>query len=107
PTRIVQGPPLPPDQPPKGDSPTPRTDGATVAKDNPARKPGPKYGPPYDPDYAPPHELLTDRLTELLEFQKATGGPPLLLKLHDLDQDATRQRLLAELKKGGSFRLEL
>jgi hypothetical protein len=106
PVEIVEGPRPSPDKDRKDDQ-TPKHESTEIVKKGPDPRPSQKYGPPYDPDYVPSHDLLTDRFMELIDFQKAMDGPPLFLKLHELDQDGPRQKLLAELQKGGGFRMEL
>jgi hypothetical protein len=93
---------------------TPPKDGSTPDTKDPDKTPRPieivenkppkLYGPPED--WIPPY-ALTDRLTDMMEFKMALDGPPLYLRLHDLDQEATKLRLAAELKKGAGFRMEM
>jgi hypothetical protein len=43
----------------------------------------------------------------MIKFDKVPDGPPALIRLHDLDQDAVRQKLLTELTRASGFRMDL
>ena len=67
------------------------------------------HGPPLPvPGNTEPSEALLDRAMERFRPEMATGAvKPVILKLHDLDQDATRKKLNDELAQDTGFRLEL
>jgi len=65
-------------------------------------------GNPEPPDLpAPKEEVATAPSMEMFKLESAHVALPVTLKLRDLDQDATRQKLLGELKQDTAFRLEL
>lgn len=44
---------------------------------------------------------------DMIPFEKVEGSPPSFVLVYELDKDAARQKLLADLKKGDGFRMEL
>jgi hypothetical protein len=60
----------------------------------------PKLPPPID-------EAITAPSMELFDLKKADVALPVVLKLNELDQEAKRKKLLDEMQKAPSFRLEL
>ncbi len=87
--------------PPKPeDKPNPPT---VVVKDKPtAPKPQDDPKPPTAMD-----DAITAPSMELFELKKVDVALPVVVKLHQLDQEAKRKGLLDELQKTNSFRLEL
>jgi hypothetical protein len=88
--------------------PGPRDDNPVVVK-NPV---DPMPPDPTPPDPEPMKEelgpVLTNRAMERFELEQVTGSAkPVILKLHDLDQDEPRRRLNDELVQSAGFRLEL
>jgi hypothetical protein len=89
-------------------------DSTTPDKKDPDRTPGPMEVVQNDPPkvYGPPEDLippyaLTDRFIDLMEFKTAVDDVPVYLRLHDLDQEATKLKLTAELRKAGGFRMDM
>jgi hypothetical protein len=64
--------------------------------------------PSQDPRPTPSKEesVLTDRL-ERFQFSKVSGILPEVFKVRELEQEATRKSLIAELRKDAHFHLEL
>jgi hypothetical protein len=97
----------PPEKGPREGDKGPRPGPNDVAVKEPIKPKGPKFGPDYDPDRIDPDLALTERFSEMIEFQKAPEGPPALIVLHDLEQEAVRLKLQRELSKGGGLHLDL
>jgi hypothetical protein len=79
--------------------------------DNPVVKapPDPRLAPPGPaPQPEAPREegVLTDRM-EIFKIDQVTLALPVVLKLHNLDQDSVRQKLVAELGRDRDIRIEL
>lgn len=98
------------DRPPKDEGtheprrPAPAT--PAVVKAPPAKDSGPKPAPkPQGPPK--PDAVLTDRNMEMFKLDEVQVALPVTLSVRDLEQDATRRKLLDELGKDSAFRLEL
>jgi hypothetical protein len=86
---------------PPGPAPAPAVVKAPAEKDG-GRKPAPgPQGPPK------PDAVLTDRNMEMFKLDEVQVALPVTLSVRDLEQDATRRKLLDELGKDSAFRLEL
>jgi hypothetical protein len=99
---------------PKGDEPKETGDATPEVVEKSPVTPEPLN--PMDPmpvvqansDQAKPiDEPLTAPSMEMFELKKIDVALPVVVKLHQLDQDAKRKALLDELKKTTSFRLEI
>jgi hypothetical protein len=104
--KVVPAPPERPEvltQRPKPEGPLqPSNQVAVQPKDQSGGKGKP--APPVKPKDEP---VVTAPAMEMFELKAADVTAPLLLKIKELDQDGTRQKLLAELGKDSGFRLEL
>jgi hypothetical protein len=90
-------------QRPKLEGPLQQPNQVVVQPKEPSKGTG-NPAPPVKPKDEP---VVTAPAMEMFELKAADVTAPLILKIKELDQDGTRQKLLAELGKDSGFRLEL
>lgn len=85
------------DEPPRSDNPLPRP------ADEGVQPPGDKSATPE----APGEPVVTAPSMEMFKLETADVALPVTVKLRELEQEASRQKLLGELRQDTAFRLEL
>jgi hypothetical protein len=87
-----------------------RPQGPEKPPDPVAKLPGAATTPPREtkprPEGPPEGDVLTGRM-EMFQIDRVNLALPVILRLHNLDQEPVRQQLLAELARDHDFRLEL